>query len=134
MAPAQRNPDLEELGIGQHRARRRESATRMTGNADPVEIEPRAGQGELFERRDVVLEPTRLVEIAVGEIVKRLVAPRGASTIDDEHRESERGERLGVVDRHLLAEAGMDPPDLRTRITVIDDGIALLRVEAMRAV
>jgi hypothetical protein len=64
----------------------------MPGKSHPVEIEPRAGLGELLQRCDVIFEAPGLVEMAVGKIVKSLVTPRGSAAIDDDHRKSERGE------------------------------------------
>ena len=121
---------LEEIGVVEHRPRRRISSARVPVDARALDVDPRIALRQLLHTRHLVRQ--RIVpQIAEVGLVEFLAAPRRPHSIDLHHDESQLRQRLAVSARRREAAAA-HTARLRTGVDVIHDRVLLRSVEVGR--
>ncbi len=91
VVPGSRHADLEEVGVTEHRVRRRKATSGEAVDADFADVDPAVLGGQLPDRRDVIGESV-VAHVAVVGVVKRLGPLRRAHMIELYDDESELGQ------------------------------------------
>ena len=116
--PDSDQPDLEEVGIHEHRRRRHEAAARVAPDPDFVDVDERVAGGELLDGGLLVREAV-VAQVAVAVVVVPLRPLRMAAAVADlDDDEPELRERDVVAARIEVLRHAFG---LRTRIDVGDD-------------
>ncbi len=125
---------LVYLGIIEHRPRGGEPAAGVAERADPIQVHPWAGLGELPQRRDMVGQAAGVGQVAVGGVVEGFAPPWGTSPVYGHHHEAQRRDGFCVKAHPSGVEGRGDPVDLRAGVDAVHHRVALGGSEPPRPV